>query len=197
MRAISSVAFVVVLSLSAGVALTCLRVESHEAIFAATHGASTEYRGRVVYVDDGDTVIVRKESGEQVNVRLASIDAPELSHTRQEAGRLGQPYAYEAKRYLVSLVKGKVLDLKCPDADRYGRSVCDLIVDGRSIDQEMVRQGWAWANEAAHGRYMRDPEMPGLEAEARRERRGLWAGENPVPPWEWRSRCWEQGVCPN
>ena len=195
--AISSAALCTLVAIGAGVALTCCRVESHEGVRAAARGTPLEFRGRVVYVDDGDTVIVLNGSNEQVKVRLASIDAPELSHANHEAGRIGQPYADGSKRFLVGLVKGKAVDLKCPDTDRYGRSVCDLFVDGLSVDREMVRQGWAWANEAAGGRYMRDAQVPGLEAEARRERRGLWAGEHPVPPWEWRRRCWEQGVCPN
>lgn len=156
-----------------------------------------EFRGKVVYVDDGDTVVVLNKLNEQVKVRLSSIDAPESSHTNKEAGRIGQPYAENSKRYLEGLVKGKEIDVKCPDTDRYGRSVCFLFDGGKSISQEMVRTGWAWANQAAHGRYMRDPEIPALEAAARRAHAGLWAGAHPIAPWEWRKECWEQHNCPN
>jgi len=156
-----------------------------------------DFRGKVVYVDDGDTVTILNAAQEQVKVRLSSIDAPELSHTNKEIGRIGQPYADNSKRYLEGLVKGRTVDAKCPDTDRYGRAVCDLAVDGRSANEAMVRMGWAWANEAARGRYMRDGAVPGLEAAARRARVGLWAGVHPVAPWEWRKACWEQHHCPN
>jgi micrococcal nuclease len=192
-----SVVLAALVFLGVGMTLTCLSVESRESRWAPSRENRGDFRGRIVYVDDGDTVVALTASNEQVKVRLASIDAPESSHTNKEAGRVGQPFAEGSKRFLESLVKGKVVDLKCPDTDRYGRAVCDLLVDGESVDREMVRQGWAWANEAANGRYLRDSQMPGLESAARREHRGLWAGANPVAPWEWRKKCWEQGVCPN
>lgn len=55
----------------------------------------------------------------------------------------------------------------------------------RDINQEMVREGFAWA----YQRYLDRPYASGyIEAEeqARRERRGLWRQGNPVAPWEFR-----------
>ena len=192
-RANAAIAALLAVGVAAG--LMGLPAKSREAIQDRNQRNGAEFKGQVVYVDDGDSVVVLTEGKVQLKVRLASIDAPEVSHTSHEAGRIGQPYADGAKRYLAHLVKGKTVDLKCPETDRYGRSVCDLFVSGQSVDREMVRQGWAWANEAARGRYMRDPQIPVLEAEARHERRGLWAAEHPVAPWEWRKTCWEQHVC--
>jgi endonuclease YncB( thermonuclease family) len=37
-------------------------------------------------------------------------------------------------------------------------------------------------------RYTHDPALIALESEARAARRGLWAGNEPVPPWTWRDR---------
>lgn len=158
--------------------------------------ASETLEGTVVYVDDGDTVSLLVSGHDQVKIRLASIDAPESSHTNHETGRVGQPYSDVSKRLLSELVKGKHVVAECPDIDRYGRKVCVLLVDGRSANAEMVRAGLAWANTAAGGRYLRDRSLLALQGAAQRDRLGLWAGQNPVPPWEWRDRCWKANVCP-
>ena len=152
---------------------------------------------RIVYVDDGDTVVGLDAANDQKKIRLASIDAPESSHTNKERGRIGQPFSDNSKRFLESMVKGKTVGTHCVDSDRYGRLVCELLVDGKSVNAEMVRSGWAWANTAADGRYLRDKSLPAAQAQAQKARTGLWAGANPVPPWDWRKLCWEQGNCPN
>lgn len=151
--------------------------------------------GRVVYVDDGDTLVLLVDGRTQMKIRLSSIDAPESSHTNKQTGRVGQPYSDNSGKYLASMVKGKTVDAHCFEADRYGRDVCELFVDGRSVNREMVKQGWAWANVAAQGRYLRDKSLPSMEATARVSHAGLWAGLNPVAPWEWRDVCWRQGQC--
>ena len=151
--------------------------------------------GEVIHVDDGDTVVLLVAGNQQVRVRLSSIDAPEASHTKKDKGRIGQPYAENAKRYLASLVKGQTVDGNCFEQDRYGRLVCELFANGYSVNRKMVEQGWAWANQATNGRYLRDKSLRTLESKAREDRAGLWAGSNPIPPWEWRSACWMNSRC--
>ena len=158
-------------------------------------GSAARLAGKVVYVDDGDTVIVLVDGNTQEKIRLSSIDAPESSHTNKEKGRIGQPYSNNSGQYLASLIKGKNVELSCFELDRYGRNVCEIFIDGKSVNKEMVKQGWAWANVSAGGRYLRDKSLPGLEAQARANHSGLWAGSNPVAPWEWRDACWKQGRC--
>jgi len=152
--------------------------------------------GRVVYVDDGDTLVLLAAGNVQVKVRLASIDAPETAHTTKESGRIGQPYSDQARRYLAELVKGRQVLASCYELDRYGRAVCDIAEGGRSVNAEKVRAGLAWANQAAGGRYLRDSTLPQLQRSAEADRRGLWAGTHPVPPWEWRRSCWKLALCP-
>lgn len=159
-------------------------------------GEQQMLHGRVVYTDDGDTVVLLTQANTQVKIRLSSIDAPESSHTNHEVGRVGQPYANKATEFLASMVKGREVDARCYEADRYGREVCELLVDGLSANAEMVKKGWAWANTAANGRYLRDRSLIEAQASAQRNRLGLWAGNNPVPPWEWRKTCWQGGHCP-
>ena len=43
-------------------------------------------------------------------------------------------------------------------------------------------EGWAWA----FGGFVEDEDLVSAEAVARRARRGLWAGERPIPPRQWR-----------
>lgn len=171
---------------------------------AAGGGGSSEAQagqvsGRIVYVDDGDTAVMLLHDNSKLKIRLASIDAPEVSHTSHEVDRIGQPYSNNSKEFLRSLIHGRVVRADCPEKDRYGRSVCTLTVGGTNVNAEMVRNGWAWANTANHGAYLRDRSFVELQREARIAQRGLWQGRNPVEPWSWRHVCWESArtACPN
>jgi micrococcal nuclease len=53
---------------------------------------------------------------------------------------------------------------------------------GMNINQELVKHGLCWW----YWKYaLGDTVLEGIEAEAREERKGLWADPQPVPPWEW------------
>lgn len=175
-----------------GVMLAIALMSGH----AATYAAGYELRGKVVYVDDGDTVVLLSAGNVQEKIRLSSIDAPETAHTSHETGRLGQPFSDRSRVYLAGLVKGKSVTARCAERDQYGRNVCDILVEGISANREMVAAGMAWANRAAHGRYLRDPEVLRLEQQARARRMGLWADSRPVEPWLWRTECWKRNTCP-
>jgi endonuclease YncB( thermonuclease family) len=45
----------------------------------------------------------------------------------------------------------------------------------------MVQDGFAWR----YVQYDKPGEFTAAEADAREHRRGLWAGPNPVQPWDW------------
>jgi micrococcal nuclease len=80
----------------------------------------------------------------------------------------GQPYGSRAKQYASELAFGKVVTVEPVDRDQCDRLVADVIwPDGRSLNAEMVRAGYAWW----YRRYSRDPELAKLEAEAREARR--------------------------
>lgn len=164
---------------------------------APVQAGTGEVRGRAVNILDGDTLVLLTDDRRRLTVRLASIDAPEGSHTDRHRGRVGQPFSANSRSFLQSLVKGRDVLARCVDLDRYDRSVCEIFVDGASVNVEMVKAGWAWANLASNGRYLRDRSLPSVQESARAARRGIWAGLHPVPPWEWRKRCWEMGDCPN
>jgi micrococcal nuclease len=137
---------------------------------------------------DGDTVILR---GDSQRVRLANIDAPEMSHGY---GKPGQPFSVQATKWLERKIEGKEVILRCPDQDRYGRRVCVLFLNGEDVNKQLVEAGLAWAN-TANPRYLRDKTVLDAQHEAQRELRGLWSQPHPTPPWLWRRECWEKQVC--
>jgi len=131
------------------------------------------FRGEVVRVKDGDTVVVRWERSD-VEIRLWGIDAPEMA----------QPGGAAARDALRALAAGETVRVVGAANDRYGRRVAEvLLADGRSLNRQQVEAGHAWhyRDYAAD-----DVTLAALEAWARDERRGLWRASNPQPPWEFR-----------
>ena len=129
----------------------------------------------VVGVTDGDTLKARcDEQGQHqlVTIRLSEIDAPEKA----------QPFGQRSKQHLASLCFQQQAEIRPTARDRYGRTVARVICAGTDANAAMVRAGMAWA----YTKYLTDPQIRGMERLAQRERVGLWADSQPVPPWEWR-----------
>ena len=129
-------------------------------------------QGLVVSVHDGDTLTVLVEK-QQIKVRLAEIDAPELR----------QPYGNRSKQALHELCYQELAEVKQIARDRYGRSVAEVICKDVDAGAHQVALGLAWV----YDRYSKpsSPLYP-LQDSAKAARRGLWADNEPVPPWEWR-----------
>jgi endonuclease YncB( thermonuclease family) len=131
----------------------------------------------------GDFIAVDGDSLRQADrdFRLHGIDAAELN--QYCAGKMGADYpcGQEAKRALTRLVRGKALSCAILDGDRYGRNVVQCRVGSLDINAEMVRLGWAIAY-IKHSTAYTDE-----EADARRNKRGLWQGTFESPE-KWRRR---------
>lgn len=120
---------------------------------------------------DGDTMQLTNRS----RVRLAGIDTPELKP------RKGKPqfYAREARELLTRLARGQEVRFFAVDKegkDKYGRIVADVrLKDGRSLNGIMVREGAAffYPHKGLDKEYQ--DWLLGLQAEAIKERRGMWA----------------------
>ena len=83
---------------------------------------------------DGDTCTTT--TGERV--RLACIDTPEL------VGKRAEPVPAKAARdHLRNLVVGKKVGIRRITDDRYGRSVAELFLGEKNIQQAMVASGHA------------------------------------------------------
>jgi len=127
---------------------------------------------RVEMVHDGDTVTCLDEQGRPQKIRLMGIDAPEH----------GQPFGDAARRALAAKLAGGLVRAEGTARDQHGRLLARLWILDRDLNAELVAEGWAWA----FGGFVEDAELVAAEAAARRNRRGLWAGEQPVPPRQWR-----------
>jgi endonuclease YncB( thermonuclease family) len=142
------------------------------ALVVALAGGAVAADLRVVRVSDGDTFVGLDSENRQVKVRLHGVDAPEAR----------QPFGTVARKALADLIAEKVVSVEEVDRDRYGRVVGRVTIGGKLVNAEMVRSGLAWR----YVTYDKRNEFGGLEDEARRHRRGLWADAHPVAPWEWR-----------
>lgn len=131
---------------------------------------------KVVGVTDGDTITVISPGGrsyKRTRVRLWGIDCPEKS----------QAFGQRAKEFTSGLVFGKQVYLDIRDTDRYGRSVAVVTADGKVVNEELVKAGFAWWYEQyAPG----ETRLKRYQDEARSARRGLWADGAAEPPWDYR-----------
>jgi endonuclease YncB( thermonuclease family) len=134
--------------------------------------------GRVVGIADGDTITVLDGARTQHKVRLAGIDAPEKA----------QAFGAKSKASLARMVFSQNVTLDCRKFDRYRRELCVVFADGQDVNLEQIRGGMAWW----YQKYQREQtpaertayEQAQLSAQA--HRLGLWADENPTPPWDFR-----------
>ena len=165
----------------------------------ATGGAESErtrqvqwmLTGRVVHVEDGDTLTVLSDQGKSV-VRLSDYDSPEIGHGPD---RPGQRFGQDAKRSLAEFAPiESECRLECYELDRYERSICHVFVLGRNVNLEQLRRGWGMTPRKRE--WIRSSDSIVVEQEARAEGRGLWAAATLVHPEDWRRRCWGARQCP-
>lgn len=138
------------------------------------------YDARVVRVFDGDTVWVQPAAGGRWRkLRLDGIDAPEIC----------QPGGLAARDALAARVLGQVVQVVERASDDYGRGIVGLFWRGEDVNRWLVQAGHAWAHRwRGSGPYQHE------EDAARHARRGVFAGEAPQPPRDFRRL---NGPCPN
>ena len=141
-------------------------------IFSFSASATEILEGRVVGVHDGDTVTLLMEGNQQLKIRLAQIDAPELD----------QAFGQKSKQSLSDMVFNKTIKVEKETIDKYGRTVGTLIVDGVDANKEQVKRGMAWV----YRQYMHDQSLLQVEDAARQAKVGLWSEPSPMAPWEYR-----------
>lgn len=155
-------------------------------LLCLSHSAHTAIRtveGIVKKVADGDTLTLITPEGTKLRVRLYGIDAPEIRHGKKR----GQPHGEEARAALMGMILGKKVRLDIVDIDRYKRMVGIVFLGNLNINEEMVKEGWAWA----YREYLKGPyasEFINVERQAREKHLGLWQQANPQPPWEFRKK---------
>lgn len=141
---------------------------------AAGLASAHDVGGRVVAVQDGDTVTILDAARVQHRIRIAGIDAPEKS----------QAFGEVAKQSLARLVHGRHVEARCHKRDRFGRDVCSVFLGTTDVGLEQVRGGHAWWYRD-YAREQRPADRTAYEAaetDARQARRGLWNDPAPEPP---------------
>jgi endonuclease YncB( thermonuclease family) len=144
--------------------------------------AASTISATVLSIGDGDTLRVRHGS-QRLTVRLACIDAPEMSQGQQ--GLLARQSLQQA------LPLGSSVLLKLQTTDRYGRAVAEVISerpsDHRPINLTLVAEGRAFT----YRQYLRQCDAQAYlaaEAEARRLQRGVWEVPGGMTrPWDYRA----------
>jgi endonuclease YncB( thermonuclease family) len=123
-------------------------------------------------ISDGDTVVTT----DNIRIRLWGIDTPERE----------QSHGSDATAALTEMLDNQQLYLETKDVDRYGRTVGVIYTaDGDEVNIEMICDGHAWWYE----RYAkRASDYKQCQQDAQKSKRGLWADESPIAPWDWRRR---------
>jgi endonuclease YncB( thermonuclease family) len=129
-------------------------------------------KGKVIRIIDGDTfeLLVKKET---YKIRLSAIDAPEK----------GQDYYQKSRQALADLIFGKTVTVELLSKDRYGRWIGDVYSSNNEyINGWMIADGNAWH----YVKFSKSAPLAASEANARRQKLGLWAQAKPIAPWLYR-----------
>lgn len=130
--------------------------------------------GHIVGVHDGDTVTLLLPGGERIKVRLAQIDAPELE----------QEFGAESQGSLFGALMDRDVEVVKETIDKYGRTIGMIYLGDTNVNKMQIERGMAWA----YRQYVHDKALLESEATARQNKVGLWSGENPVAPWDYRHK---------
>jgi endonuclease YncB( thermonuclease family) len=141
---------------------------------------AAQLTGKVVGISDGDTLTLLDSANVQHKIRLAGIDAPEKK----------QPFGEKSKRALSDCAYDKPAVIEYEKKDRYGRTVGKVLVDGKDCNMRQISLGMAWHYKKYAGEQpAADRETyASLEQSARMQKRGLWAEQTAMAPWEFRKK---------
>ena len=141
---------------------------------------------RLVRLDEvgGDSLHHYSASPRRYEPGLFGVDAPQTYPG-------SQPYAKEAVQALRYMLdtgidarnKGAayMIDMRFAQPRSLGVQLYHA-TEGYDINASLVCAGYAWWHRSTWQRKV----LSDCEAEARREKRGLWSDPNPIAPWDWR-----------
>jgi micrococcal nuclease len=136
-------------------------------VSASAHGAE------VIEVHSGDTLTL-VEHERTLTIHLASVDAPELD----------QPYGKESRKSLEELCKGKKASFQRQGTSPKGELRAAVICNGTDAGRAQLKRGLAWVRPHPDV----DAAFTAIQDFVWRDKIGLWADADPVPPWEWAER---------
>ncbi|MEW6496561.1 MAG: thermonuclease family protein [Cyanobacteriota bacterium] len=146
-------------------------------------------------VSDGDTMTVTDTSGQNISVRFACVDAPEVPHTTAErksrklVDKSQFKWGEKAQQRVQQLVEqgGNRVNLTVTDTDRYGRKISEVrLPDGTFIQQVLTQEGLA----QVYRPYLKNCPSASIveaaEVDAKKRRVGVWRDPKYVSAWDWR-----------
>lgn len=146
-------------------------------------------------ISDGDTLTVTDTKGNEVKVRFACVDAPEVPHSTKEKNSKKAvdknqfKWGVQAQQRVQQLVKqgDNRVKLTITDSDRYGRKVSEVrLPNGTFIQEVLTKEGLV----QVYKPYLKNCPSASIvekaEADAKQRRVGVWGDKNYVSAWDWR-----------
>ncbi|GEM_PF-4374029 len=138
------------------------------------------FNAQVIHVTDGDTVrVIRNSNGEEIRVRFGGIDTPESK----------QRHGATATRALEKMVLNKTVRVEVTGKRSGARMIGEIFVPASDgvpeidVSLELVKQGHAWFFwQFANENLPRATVLAQAEIEAKFDRRGLFAEDDPIYP---------------
>ena len=142
--------------------------------------ALADWQGTIVEASGGgDILTVHTNDNRNLILQLYGIDCPEL----------GQPYGKEAQQKVYDLVvkPGKPVVVLEERRDSTGQIFATIILhDNTTLNARLLLAGLAWVYTPNCVDTQYCQAMIKLQTKAQSAKIGLWADENPIPPWEWK-----------
>jgi micrococcal nuclease len=133
----------------------------------------------VVKVVDGDTIAVMMD-GKSVTIRLIGVDTPETVDPRKAVQCFGKAASDETKKILKGQSVRVVSDPSQGTYDKYGRTLAYVFAPSNSdpagilVNEYLIAEGYG--HEYTYNiPYQYQAEFKAAQAEAQREKKGLWA----------------------
>lgn len=126
---------------------------------------------------DGDTCTASTKEGLKLKLRLAGIDAPEVSHGKKK----GQFFGKESKEWLNNAVKNQNLKVEILGSDPFGRYLAVLWKSDSNINKKCIEEGMAYAYSKIDNA---ETKKWAMEAQkfAEKNKKGLWALDKKIRP---------------
>ena len=140
---------------------------------------------KVTKVYDGDT-IKAEGHGTEIKVRLAGVDAPEISG---DVRGLGQPFSRKARDYLAGLIFDKDVEIKGHGYLGVTLLLGEIFFEEKNINLEMVRAGLAEVSEEKISEDLDLEPFFKAEGESKAAKKGVWVqGDKYISPRVWRRK---------
>ena len=149
------------------------------AVFLSYHPSSFYLKGKVVSIQDADTITIKEQSGLNRVIRLVYIDAPELSQ-----GSIAAKGTY----YLKKAIMNQEVRVHIVGKGYYGRYLGEVFSGGTSVNMDLIIKGLAFIYPWSHfSSYEKKLEYLSLRDKAKRDKVGVW-GIKISKPWAYRRK---------